>query len=348
MRRFHGILEDGEILSTGNKFDYSSTLPFNDFRNDGVGNVSYHFDPDTDFEEPLDFLNIYINESRFNDCTKTQFLDFPPVIDFPYIKGMIIQLDSLKNIICNGQSNPSDQDQYNVLTTEAYELISWYFNIVLNGTEDEPENLSLIAQHEELIENVRHINDNYELYRIKRLVFQDNINQAIADLDDFLIRPDCKDENDQVFQELKYILHTFNGVNLSDLSDQSIEQLRLLRDTDILKISKFFLNSLLSIYDIEPYVDLYQSDNAINEQGASGREQMLTQKLVYPNPTSDLTNFKLDESTTIIIYNLQGETKGSWNVDEDQKLQLDITTWSDGMYFYTDQQKNQMGKFLKI
>jgi hypothetical protein len=78
-----------------------------------------------------------------------------------------------------------------------------------------------------------------------------------------------------------------------------------------------------------PSVGLCPLDDAVPRIAQS--EPLPDQIMVYPNPTSGMTNLESINGSQVDVYSLDGSLKGSWLVSEG-RVQLSMASWSPGIY----------------
>ena len=111
-------------------------------------------------------------------------------------------------------------------------------------------------------------------------------------------------------------------------------------------------------------VTFYASANAVNANGSPGGDgstnssfgfgydgtlstenELLNQKLVYPNPAFDLLNVKNYSTQNYVIYNTQGRQVQQGSTINNQ---IDINQLNPGMYMLQMGQKNGISRFVKL
>jgi spore coat protein CotH len=76
-----------------------------------------------------------------------------------------------------------------------------------------------------------------------------------------------------------------------------------------------------------------------------------TQLMAYPNPTDDKITLRVNDNlknVTLLVVSPQGTLIQSQEISNFQETTLDFSTYSDGIYFVTVQQKNGFFKTIKI
>lgn len=77
-------------------------------------------------------------------------------------------------------------------------------------------------------------------------------------------------------------------------------------------------------------------------------DQKYTTLTVSPNPASEQITFQAEKDYKLQIYSMDGKQIITLELKSEEDFVLDISLWSDGMYFYKDESNKVSGRFMKI